>query len=70
MPGWVSVTKLPLCKLKRLLAGWKRVRSAVVLRGGQRTIDGLVTKCARTASGRGDLEDDDAAAAGGQARLY
>ena len=43
MPGWATVAKLPLYKLKRLLAGWKRVRTAVVLRGGQRTIGGFVT---------------------------
>ena len=62
MPGWAIVAKLPLCKLKRLLAGWKRVRTAVVLRGGQRTIDGFVTKHARSASGRGGSADGDAAA--------
>ena len=32
MPGWATVAKLPLYKLKRQLAGWKRVRSATVLR--------------------------------------
>ena len=62
MPGWATVAKLPLYKLKRLLAGWKRVRTAVVLRGGQRTIDGFVTKHARSASGRDGSADGDAAA--------
>ena len=62
MPGWAIVAKLPLYKLKRLLAGWKRVRSTVVLRGGQRTICGFVTRRARTASVRDDLINGDAAA--------
>ena len=31
MPGWATVAKLSLYKLKRLLAEWKRVRTAVVL---------------------------------------
>ena len=47
---------------QRLLAGWKRVRSTVVLRGDQRTIDGFVTRRARTASDRDDLINGDGAA--------
>ena len=62
MPGWAIVAKLPLYKLKQLLAGWKRVCSTVVLRGGQRTIDGFVTRRARTVSDRDDLTNGDAAA--------
>ena len=51
MPGWATVAKVPLYKPKRLLAGWKRVRTAAVLRGGQRTVAGFATKHARSASG-------------------
>ena len=38
MPGWVVVARLPLYKPKRQLPAWKRVRTKIVLRGGQRTI--------------------------------
>ena len=62
MPEWAIVAKLLLYKLKRLLAGWKRVRSTVALRGGQRAIGGFVIRRARTASDRDDLVNGDAAA--------
>ena len=72
MPGWATVAKLPLNKLKRQLAGWKRVRLETVLRGGQRTIDGFVVKRARTTSARDDLTDGDTmhGGTGGKARLH
>ena len=67
LPGWAIVTKLPLYKFKLLLAGWKCVRSTVVLRGGQRAISGLVTRRARTARDCDDLVKWRCGGAGGQA---
>ena len=47
MPGWAVVEMLPLCKLKRQLAAWKRVRAKVILRGGQRTITSFMAAAPR-----------------------
>ena len=49
-PGWVVVARLPLYKLKRQLAAWKRVRNQVVLRGGQRTITSFLPTAPRPAA--------------------
>ena len=58
MPSWESVRRLPLHRIRHQLARWTRVSLHTVLRGGQRTLNGFVTR-ARDATKRPPANDDD-----------
>ena len=58
MPSWESVRRLPLHRIRHQLARWTRVSLHTVLRGGQRTLNGYVTR-ARDATKRPANDDDD-----------
>ena len=48
----------PLCKLRRQLRAWKRVQTTTILIDGQRKITTFTIQLARTASARGDLQEE------------
>ena len=62
MPSWESVRRLPLHRIRYQLARWIRVSLSTVIRGGQRTLNGYVTR-ARDATKRPMNDDDDGSAA-------
>ena len=62
MPSWESVRRLPLHRIRYQLARWTRVSLSTVIRGGQRTLNGYVTR-ARDATKRPMNDDDDGSAA-------
>jgi len=62
MPSWESVRRLPLHRIRYQLARWTRVSLSTVIRGGQRALNGDVTR-ARDATKRPMNDDDDGSAA-------
>ena len=62
MPNWESVRRLPLHRIRHQLRRWTRVSLRTVLRGGQRTLNGYVTR-ARDATKRPANDDDDGSVA-------
>ena len=62
MPSWESVRRLPLHRIRHQLARWTRVSLHTVIRGGQRTLNGYVTR-ARDATKRPVNDDDDGSVA-------
>ena len=62
MPQWESVKRFPLHRIRHQLARWTRVSFRTVLRGGQQTLNGHVTR-ARGVAKRPVHDDDDGAVA-------
>ena len=62
MPQWESVKRLPLHRIRHQLTRWTRVSFRTVLRGGQQTLNGYVTR-ARDVAKRPVHDDDDGAVA-------
>ena len=62
MSSWESVRRLPLHRIRYQLARRTRVSLSTVIRGGQRTFNGYVTR-ARDATKRPMNDDDDGSAA-------
>ena len=60
MPSWESMRRLPLHRIRHQLARWTRVSLHTVIRGGQRTLNGYVTRH-RGATKRAANDDDDGA---------
>ena len=59
MPSWESMRRLPLHRIRHQLARWTRVSLHAVIRGGQRTLNGYVTRH-RGAAKRVTNDDDGA----------
>ena len=62
MPNLESLRRLPLHRIRHQLARWTHVSLHTVLRGGQRTLNGYVTR-ARDATKRPANDDADGAVA-------
>ena len=60
MPSWESMRRLPLHRIRHQLARWTRVSLHTVIRGGQRTLNGYVTRH-RGVTKRAANDDDDGA---------
>ena len=58
MPQWESVKRLPLHRIRHQLTRWTRVSFRTVLRGGQQTLNGYVTRILESIFQTGSGDDD------------
>ena len=63
MPSWESMRRLPLHRIRHQLARWTRVSLHTVIRGGQRTLNGYVTRHRGTAKRAANDDDGGAVSA-------
>ena len=63
MPSWESMRRLPLHRIRHQLSRWTRVSLHTVIRGGQRTLNGYVTRHRGTAKRAANDDDDGAVSA-------